>query len=63
MITLHDLPPLTATADRQQLLCRWHRNELPAAIRGRQPPHVTQPELVKLVSAFALGRHLASNCL
>lgn len=27
----------------------WFHDELPAALRSRQPPHLTQPELVKLV--------------
>ncbi|KAI7837728.1 hypothetical protein COHA_008450 [Chlorella ohadii] len=30
-------------------LDRWFHEELPAALRTRQPPHMTQPELVKLV--------------
>ncbi|PRW59936.1 hypothetical protein C2E21_1882 [Chlorella sorokiniana] len=30
-------------------LDRWFREELPVALRSRQPPHLTHPELVKLV--------------
>lgn len=45
------------------LSCRWFHEELPAALRSRQPPHLTQPELVKLVGAGAMEAGLGVRCL
>jgi hypothetical protein len=40
---------------------RWYEQELPAALRSRAPhPHITQPELVKLVGRLLATRGCAA---
>jgi hypothetical protein len=49
---------VTKLADRD----RWYRSELPAAIAGRRPRHVTLPELVKLTEwKMSRGKWRARN--
>ena len=45
------LAALAATKKKPQLVAldAWMRDELPAAVAARHPPHVTQPELARAI--------------